>query len=169
MWGPFCQPFGSAPLRHVREWRPLSSGHHGPTAAWNSALDLYGIFISCTVEHSRIYMRKLRYTNRMPCRAKRQLVLRELTQITANHRCHYENLWNDVADDVSQRISDAYLHPRFCLRCDWRSRLCGDGALSQRVRQFMRVAMTFDNILGTIAIAVVMIYLVIALIRPERF
>jgi K+-transporting ATPase KdpF subunit len=29
--------------------------------------------------------------------------------------------------------------------------------------------MTFDNLLGAIAIAVVMIYLVIALIRPERF
>lgn len=29
--------------------------------------------------------------------------------------------------------------------------------------------MTFDNIVGTIAIAVVMIYLVVALIRPERF
>ncbi len=28
--------------------------------------------------------------------------------------------------------------------------------------------MTFDNILGTIAIAVVMIYLVIALIRPAE-
>jgi K+-transporting ATPase KdpF subunit len=29
--------------------------------------------------------------------------------------------------------------------------------------------MIFENILGGIAIAVVMIYLVIALIRPERF
>jgi len=29
--------------------------------------------------------------------------------------------------------------------------------------------MTFDNVLGAIVIAVVMIYLVIALIRPERF
>lgn len=29
--------------------------------------------------------------------------------------------------------------------------------------------MTFDNILGAIAISVVMIYLVVALIRPERF
>ncbi|HWX13753.1 MAG TPA: potassium-transporting ATPase subunit F [Methylocella sp.] len=29
--------------------------------------------------------------------------------------------------------------------------------------------MTFDNLLGAIATAVVMIYLVIALIRPERF
>ena len=29
--------------------------------------------------------------------------------------------------------------------------------------------MTFDNLLGAIVIAVVMIYLVIALIRPERF
>ena len=29
--------------------------------------------------------------------------------------------------------------------------------------------MTFDNLLGAIAIAVVMIYLVIALVRPERF
>jgi K+-transporting ATPase KdpF subunit len=29
--------------------------------------------------------------------------------------------------------------------------------------------MTFDNLLGAVATAVVMIYLVIALIRPERF
>ncbi|HWX14291.1 MAG TPA: K(+)-transporting ATPase subunit F [Methylocella sp.] len=29
--------------------------------------------------------------------------------------------------------------------------------------------MTFDNLLGAIVTAVVMIYLVIALIRPERF
>ncbi|HXN89595.1 MAG TPA: K(+)-transporting ATPase subunit F [Methylocella sp.] len=29
--------------------------------------------------------------------------------------------------------------------------------------------MTFDNLLGVIVTAVVMIYLVIALIRPERF
>ena len=29
--------------------------------------------------------------------------------------------------------------------------------------------MTFDRILGAIVIAIVMIYLVIALIRPERF
>jgi K+-transporting ATPase KdpF subunit len=29
--------------------------------------------------------------------------------------------------------------------------------------------MIFDNLLGAIATAVVMIYLVIALIRPERF
>ena len=29
--------------------------------------------------------------------------------------------------------------------------------------------MTFDNLLGAIATAVVMIYLVVALIRPERF
>ncbi|HEV7910077.1 MAG: K(+)-transporting ATPase subunit F [Methylocella sp.] len=29
--------------------------------------------------------------------------------------------------------------------------------------------MTFDNVLGAIVTAVVMIYLVIALIRPERF
>jgi K+-transporting ATPase KdpF subunit len=29
--------------------------------------------------------------------------------------------------------------------------------------------MTFDNVLGAIATAVIMIYLVIALIRPERF
>lgn len=29
--------------------------------------------------------------------------------------------------------------------------------------------MTFDTILGAIAISVVMIYLVVALIRPERF
>ncbi|WP_156964667.1 K(+)-transporting ATPase subunit F [Methylocapsa aurea] len=29
--------------------------------------------------------------------------------------------------------------------------------------------MTFDNILGAMAIAIVMIYLVVALIRPERF
>jgi K+-transporting ATPase KdpF subunit len=29
--------------------------------------------------------------------------------------------------------------------------------------------MIFENILGAISIAVVMIYLVIALIRPERF
>jgi K+-transporting ATPase KdpF subunit len=29
--------------------------------------------------------------------------------------------------------------------------------------------MTFDNILGAVAISVVMIYLVVALIRPERF
>jgi K+-transporting ATPase KdpF subunit len=29
--------------------------------------------------------------------------------------------------------------------------------------------MTFDNILGAIAITVVMVYLVVALIRPERF
>jgi K+-transporting ATPase KdpF subunit len=29
--------------------------------------------------------------------------------------------------------------------------------------------MTFDNVLGAIVIAVIMIYLVIALIRPERF
>ena len=29
--------------------------------------------------------------------------------------------------------------------------------------------MTFDSILGAIVIAVVMIYLIIALIRPERF
>jgi K+-transporting ATPase KdpF subunit len=29
--------------------------------------------------------------------------------------------------------------------------------------------MVFENILGAIAIAVIMIYLVIALIRPERF
>jgi K+-transporting ATPase KdpF subunit len=29
--------------------------------------------------------------------------------------------------------------------------------------------MTFDMVLGAIAIAVIMIYLVIALIRPERF
>jgi len=33
----------------------------------------------------------------------------------------------------------------------------------------MSAAMTFDNLLGAIVIAVVMIYLVIALIRPERF
>jgi K+-transporting ATPase KdpF subunit len=33
----------------------------------------------------------------------------------------------------------------------------------------MRAAMTFDNILGAIAIIVVMVYLVVALIRPERF
>jgi K+-transporting ATPase KdpF subunit len=29
--------------------------------------------------------------------------------------------------------------------------------------------MTFDNVLGAIVTAVIMIYLVIALIRPERF
>ncbi|MFZ0495358.1 MAG: K(+)-transporting ATPase subunit F [Methylocella sp.] len=29
--------------------------------------------------------------------------------------------------------------------------------------------MTFDNLLGAIVTAVIMIYLVIALIRPERF
>ncbi|MGB8902037.1 MAG: K(+)-transporting ATPase subunit F [Methylocella sp.] len=29
--------------------------------------------------------------------------------------------------------------------------------------------MTFDNLLGAVVTAVVMIYLVIALIRPERF
>ncbi|MGH6857306.1 MAG: K(+)-transporting ATPase subunit F [Methylocella sp.] len=29
--------------------------------------------------------------------------------------------------------------------------------------------MTFDNLLGAIVTAVVMIYLVVALIRPERF
>jgi K+-transporting ATPase KdpF subunit len=29
--------------------------------------------------------------------------------------------------------------------------------------------MTFDNLLGVIVTAVIMIYLVIALIRPERF
>ncbi len=29
--------------------------------------------------------------------------------------------------------------------------------------------MTFDNLLGAIVTAVVMVYLVIALIRPERF
>ena len=29
--------------------------------------------------------------------------------------------------------------------------------------------MTFDNILGAIAIIVIMVYLIIALIRPERF
>jgi K+-transporting ATPase KdpF subunit len=29
--------------------------------------------------------------------------------------------------------------------------------------------MTFDNILGAIAIAVIMVYLVVALTRPERF
>jgi K+-transporting ATPase KdpF subunit len=31
------------------------------------------------------------------------------------------------------------------------------------------LTMLFENILGAIAIAVIMIYLVIALIRPERF
>jgi hypothetical protein len=30
-------------------------------------------------------------------------------------------------------------------------------------------AMTFDNILGAIAIMVIMVYITIALIRPERF
>jgi K+-transporting ATPase KdpF subunit len=29
--------------------------------------------------------------------------------------------------------------------------------------------MIFENILGAIAIAIIMIYLVVALIRPERF
>jgi hypothetical protein len=29
--------------------------------------------------------------------------------------------------------------------------------------------MTFDNILGAIAIMVIMVYITIALIRPERF
>jgi K+-transporting ATPase KdpF subunit len=29
--------------------------------------------------------------------------------------------------------------------------------------------MTFDNLLGAIVTAVIMIYLVVALIRPERF
>jgi len=29
--------------------------------------------------------------------------------------------------------------------------------------------MTFDNILGSIALMVVMVYITIALIRPERF
>jgi K+-transporting ATPase KdpF subunit len=37
------------------------------------------------------------------------------------------------------------------------------------MRQLVRAAMTFDNILGAVAISVVMIYLVVALIRPERF
>jgi hypothetical protein len=33
----------------------------------------------------------------------------------------------------------------------------------------MSSAMTFDNILGAIAIMVIMVYITAALIRPERF
>jgi K+-transporting ATPase KdpF subunit len=61
------------------------------------------------------------------------------------------------------------LRSRLRLRRHWRGGLCRHGALSERLRPLVRAAMTFDTILGGIVTAVVMIYLVIALIRPERF
>jgi len=68
-----------------------------------------------------------------------------------------------------ERISNVQLRSRLCFRCHWLGGLCRHGALSERLRQLVRAAMTFDTTLGAIVTAVVMIYLVIALIRPERF
>jgi K+-transporting ATPase KdpF subunit len=75
-----------------------------------------------------------------------------------------------MAGDAPERTSNARLRSRLCLCCPWRGGLCRHGALSERLRQVVRGGtMTFDNLLGAVVTAVVMIYLVIALIRPERF
>jgi K+-transporting ATPase KdpF subunit len=85
-------------------------------------------------------------------------------------RKHFLATRNRFAGKLRQkRTSNAQLRSRLCLRRHWRGGLCRHGALSERLRQLMRAAMTFDTILGAIVTAVVMIYLVIALIRPERF
>jgi K+-transporting ATPase KdpF subunit len=84
---------------------------------------------------------------------------------------HFQAKQGPVRREIAlERIFHDELRSRLCLFCHWRGGLCRHGALSERLRQVVRGGtMTFDNLLGAIVTAVIMIYLVIALIRPERF